>query len=191
MEGKKHFDKMGAGVPLPSQGGSWNSLAAPTAGRAGSSSLCLAHTWWGAHHPELGKQTSGQEKPRWEMRSPWTPLCLSHPGLRHSASSVWASAPPQDGTAPCPALPMAASSVQGLPASSLASRSPRGPRHPLRGSPPPLPPSGPQNWSLPGRHARPFQHPLCSHRLRPVAACPGATSRWHCSCSLLLTEERR
>lgn len=163
----------------------------PRPGEQGPAQSLLRTHLVGGSPPGAGEAgTSGQEAPLGDAVTldPTLPL---PPSPQTLSLQVWASARPQDGTAPCLTLPGAASSVQGPPASSQASRSPRGPQHPLRGSPPPLPPPGPQNWSLPGCHACPFQPPLCSHRLRGAAACPWAASRWPCSCSLLLTEERR
>lgn len=175
----------GAEVPLPSQGSSWNSLAAPRPGGQGLGQSLPCTQPAGSASPGAGEiGTSGHEEPRREMRSSRTPAPAS-------PTPPWGPQPPGSGPLPPPppprcgtassrALPAAASSVRGPPASSQVSRSRWCPRHPLQGGPPRLRPS--ELESAPAS--------VLSTHTPPPAACPPAASGWHRSGPVLLTEER-
>lgn len=100
----------------------------------------------GGLSPRIGEtETSRQEKPHSEMWSPWTPVCLSHPVLRDSASRVWASPCSRDGTFFLPSLASSGLLCPGTSCLPAGFTEPPMPLTPLQGGPPPLPPSGPQN----------------------------------------------
>lgn len=166
----------GAEVPLPSQGSSWNSLAAPRPGGQGLGQSLPCTQPAGSASPGAGEiGTSGHEEPRREMRSSRTPAPAS-------PTPPWGPQPPGSGPLPTPGVGL-------LPAEPCQQQPP------LSGDLlPPLrchgaagaldtpcrvacPASGPQNWSLP----LPASFPLTRPPQRPVPRRhPGGTVLVRC-----------
>lgn len=158
----------GAEVPLPSQGSSWNSLAAPRPGGQGLGQSLPCTQPAGSASPGAGEiGTSGHEEPRREMRSSRTPAPAS-------PTPPWGPQPPGSGPLPPPPAPVWDCFQPSLASSSLLCP---GTSCLLSGVTEPLVPSTPPaGWPAPPQALRtgvcPCQRPFHSHA-PPSGLSPG------------------